>query len=272
MPVRLADLFANSKPIIGPVQLLPLPGSPAFGGSVDAVVDAAVEDARSLAAGGVDGLILENMGDAPFFADDVPPETVASIGRVAGELRVASPDLPLGVNVLRNAARASLAIAQAFGGSFIRVNVLTEAFVTDQGLIDGAAAGLLRARRLMGAEHVAVFADVHVKHAAPLLARSIRDSALDMLERGGADVLIVSGARTGSAANVGDVEAVTGLGADVILGSGVDLSNADAMLTAADGAIVASAFRPGGDLSKRVDRSLVERFMTVIERVRGAGA
>jgi uncharacterized protein len=268
MPVRLADLFAEPKPIIGPVQLLPLPGSPRFGGSVDAIVDAAVEDARSLAAGGVDGLILENMGDAPFFTDAVPPETVASMARIAGEVRAAAPALPLGVNVLRNAARASLAIAHAYGGTFIRVNVLTEAFVTDQGLIEGGAADLLRARRLMGAESAAILADVHVKHAAPLLARSIRESALDLVERGGADVLVVSGTRTGSAAELADVAAVSGLGADVILGSGVDPSNVEAMLNAADGAIVASTFRPGGDLSKRVDPGLVERFMAMVHGVR----
>jgi membrane complex biogenesis BtpA family protein len=272
MAVRLSDLFAAPKPIIGPVQLLPLPGSPGFAGSVDAVVDAAIEDALALAAGGVDGLILENMGDAPFFTDQVPPETVASIGRVAAEVRTALPSLPLGVNVLRNAARASLAIAHAHGGSYIRVNVLTESFVTDQGLIEGAAADLLRARRLMDAGAVAILADVHVKHAAPLLARSIRESALDMIERGGADVLVVSGTRTGSAADLADVEGVRGLGADVILGSGVDPANAAATLTVADGAVVASAFRPGGDLSKRVDRAMVERFMAVVGGVRDAGA
>ncbi len=268
--MRLSDLFAEPKPIIGPVQLLALPGSPGFGGSVDAVVDAALEDARALVSGGVDGLILENMGDAPFFTSSVPEETVAAIGRVAGEMRRAAPDVPLGVNVLRNAARASLAIAHAFGGSFIRVNVLTETYVTDQGSIEGVAAELLRARRLIGAEHVAIFADVHVKHAAPLLPRPIRDSALDMLERGGADVLVVSGSRTGAAADPGDVEAVSGLGADVVLGSGVTAGNAVEMLRAADGAIVATAFRPGGDLSKRVDRGSVDAFMDVVRGLRTA--
>jgi uncharacterized protein len=268
VPTRLADLFSEPKPIIGSVQLLPLPGSPGFGGSMDAVSDAALEDATTLAAGGVDGLILENMGDAPFLKGEVPAETVAAIARVASDIRRAVPDLPFGVNVLRNAARASLAVAHAFGGSFIRVNVLTEASVTDQGLIEGVAAELLRVRRLIGAERVAVFADVHVKHAAPLLQRSIRDSALDMVERGGADVLVVSGPRTGAAAEIEDVASVQGLGADVMLGSGVSVLNAPAMLAAADGAIVASAFRPGGDLSKRVVRAAVDRFMDVIRDLR----
>jgi membrane complex biogenesis BtpA family protein len=176
-------------------------------------------------------------------------------------------DLPFGVNVLRSAARASLAVAQSFGGLFIRVNVLTEASVTDQGLIEGSAAQLLRARRLMGADGIAIFADVHVKHAAPLLARPIRDSALDMVERGGADVLVVSGPRTGAAASVDDLDAVRDL-ADVVLGSGVTRSNVQEMLAAADGAIVATAFRPGGDLSERVDGRLVDAFMDAVRTIR----
>jgi membrane complex biogenesis BtpA family protein len=269
--MRLADLFPTAKPIIAPIQLLPLPGSPRFGGSVDGIVEAALEDLEALEAGGADGYIIENLGDAPFFKTEVPPETVASMGRVAADIR-RSTAKPLGVNALRSAGRASLAVAHAFGGSFIRVNVLTEAYVTDQGVIEGVAADLLRARRLMGAEHVAVFADVHVKHAAPLLPRPIRASALDMVERGGADVLVISGPRTGAAADVADVEAVRGLGADVVLGSGVTASNASTMLGVADGAIVATAFRPDGDLSKRADPALVQAFMDVVRGVRGDAA
>jgi len=267
--MSLADLFDTPKPVVAPIQLLPLPGSPRFGGSVEAAVDAALTDLEALDAGGVDGFVLENLGDAPFLKADVPPETVASMGRVAAEVR-RSTSKPFGVNVLRNAGRAALAVAHAFGGSFVRVNVLTEAFVTDQGIVEGVAAELLRARRMLGAESVAIFADVHVKHAAPLLPRPIRESAMDMVERGGADVLVISGPRTGAAADVADVAAVRGLGADVVLGSGVTATNAPAMLRAADGAIVATAFRPDGDLSKRADRALVEAFMDVVRTIRAA--
>jgi predicted TIM-barrel enzyme len=115
---------------------------------------------------------------------------------------------------------------------------------------------------------VAIFADVHVKHAASLLTRPIRDSALDMVERGGADVLVISGPRTGAAADLGDLREVAGLGADIVLGSGVTRDNAREMLGSADGAIVASAFRPGGDLSKRVEQPAVERFMAVVRELR----
>jgi membrane complex biogenesis BtpA family protein len=269
--MRLSDLFAQPKPIIAAVHLLPLPGSPGYGGSMEEVVDAAARDATALVAGGVDGLIVENLGDAPYFKTDVPPETVAAMSRVAAELAGTSAgELPFGVNVLRNDGRAALAIAHAFGGRFIRVNVLTEASVTDQGLIEGAAADLLRARRLIGAERVAIFADVHVKHAAPLLGRPIRESAEDMVERGGADVLVISGPRTGSAADLADVAAVSGLGADVVIGSGVSTESVPEALRAADGAIVATAFRPGGDPSKGVDSELVEGFVDAVRAVRSS--
>jgi membrane complex biogenesis BtpA family protein len=269
--MRLSDLFPQPKPIIAAIHLLALPGSPGFGGSMDEVVDAALRDAAALVSGGVDGLMVENLGDAPFFKDTVPPETIAAMSRLAAELRTTpAGELPLGINVLRNDGRAALAIAHAFGGRFIRVNVLTEAYVTDQGLIEGIAADLARARRLLGAERVAIFADVHVKHGTPLLQRPIRESAEDMVERGGADVLVVSGPRTGSAADLGDVTAVSGLGVDVVLGSGVSTGSVADAMRVADGAIVATAFRTGGDLSKGADAGLVEEFMDAVRAVRSS--
>lgn len=267
--MELGDLFSVDRPIIAPVALLPLPGSPGYDGNFDGVVETALEDARVLESCGVDALSLENLGDAPFFKTDAPPETVASMGRVLSEIRRGTA-LPIGVNVLRNCARASLAVAHASGGDFIRVNVLTEAYVTDQGIVEGVAAELMRARRLMGAEGIAVFADVHVKHASPLLQRPIRESALDLVERGLADVLVVSGARTGAPPSVEDLHSVRDV-RSVVIGSGVTEQNAEELLSSADGAIVATAFRVDGDVRNRVDRARVERIMSIVGRLRSGG-
>ena len=264
--VRLRELLGAERPVIGSIALLPLPGSPRFGGELEPVVEAALEDASALESGGVDGLSVENIGDAPYFTTEAPPETVASIGRVLAELR-RQTDLPLGVNVLRNCARASLGLAQAFGGGFIRVNVLTEAAMTDQGLIEGVAAELMRARRLLGADRIAVFADVHVKHAVPLVGRPIRESALDLIERGLADAVVVSGSRTGQAPKKEDLEAVRGLG-EVVIGSGLTAQNVGDLFPRADGAIVATTFREGGNLARRVDPARVKEFMEEVRRIR----
>lgn len=154
------------KPVIGMVHLRPLPGAPLFGGSLDAVIEAARADVRALATGGCDGLLFENFGDRPFRKTEVDPETIAAMTRVITEARREAP-LLFGVNVLRNDPIAALAVAAATGASFIRVNVHTGAMVTDQGIIEGNAGESLR-RRARIAPDVAIFADHFVKHASPL--------------------------------------------------------------------------------------------------------
>ena len=264
--MTLHDIFHERLPIIAPLALRPLPGSPRYGGSLDAVIERALTDLTVLEAGGVDGITFENLGDAPFFTSEAPPETVASFGAVMAEVRRATA-LPCGVNVLRNCSRAALALAHAFGGHFIRVNVLTEAYVTDQGIIEGSAAELMRVRRLIGADDVAVFADVQVKHAAPLLVRSIAEAALDAVERGLADVLIVSGTRTGSPASADDVQRVRAVG-PTLIGSGLTPDNAPDLLPRADGAIVGTYFHVDGIIENPVDPGRVDRFMSVVRRLR----
>src|SRR5262249_52516553 len=140
----------------------------------------------------------ENYGDAPFFAVEVPSETVAMLALALREVRAVAGALPLGVNVLRNDARAALGLCAATGAQFLRVNVHTGVMATDQGLIQGHAAEPLRVRRRLCPE-VLVLADVHVKHATPPLGEELADAAEDAFRRGRADALVVSGARTGSA-------------------------------------------------------------------------
>jgi membrane complex biogenesis BtpA family protein len=264
--VDLRKIFPVELPIVAPIAVKSLPGSPGYAGDLERVIAAAVKDAKVLDESGVDGLSFENLGDAPFFKNDAPPETIASLGRVIGEVKRVS-SLPIGVNVLRNCARASLALSYAYGGRWIRVNVLTEAYVTDQGIIEGIAADLMRYRRMLGAEGVAVFADVHVKHAAPLVQRPIRESALDMVERGLADALIVTGPRTGSPPSPEDLKAVRGL-KDVLIGSGLNHENARSLLPLADGAIVATCFRKGDNVLNPVDPQRVRSFLSIVRSLR----
>lgn len=262
----LRKIFSLDFPIIAPVILKALPGSPGYAGNLERVIEAAVKDAKALDECGVDGLSFENLGDAPFFKNEAPPETVASFGRIIGEARRAS-SLPIGVNVLRNCASASLALSHAYGGRWIRVNVLTEAYVTDQGIIEGVAAELMRYRRALGAENVAVFADVRVKHASPLVERPIRVSALDMVERGMADALIVTGPRTGSPPSSGDLKALRGL-KEVLIGSGLNQENVRRLLPLADGAIVASSFRKEGAVMNPIDPQRVRSFISIVRSLR----
>ena len=75
----MKTLFAHRKLLIGVVHLKPLPGSPRWGGDLEALIEFAVQDARSYVRGGAHALFLENFGDVPFTKCEVAPETIKDI-------------------------------------------------------------------------------------------------------------------------------------------------------------------------------------------------
>ena len=239
--------------LIGMVHLGPLPGSPQFSGSFDAVIEAAVQDATVLAESGFDALMVENFGDAPFFATSVPAVTIAAMTAATRTIQSATP-LPVGVNVLRNDAIGALGVASATGAAFIRVNVLAGVMYTDQGAIEGRSADVARTRSAWCPE-VEVWADVMVKHATAPPGLRIEDAAADLAERGGADAVIVSGVSTGSAVDLhelGKVREAIG-NTRLVIGSGADEGSIGALLAVADSAICGTATKLDGVTTNPVD-------------------
>lgn len=256
--------FWSQKPVIGMLHLPPLPGAPRATGAWEARLDGVKADAAALLEGGCHGLMLENFGDAPFYPGRVPASVVAATTRVACEIRAMFAG-PLGINILRNDGCGALAVAAASGADFIRVNVLCGARVTDQGLIEGIAHELLRDRRYLQAEHVAIFADVDVKHSAALAARPLQDEVQDMLHRGMADAVIVSGSGTGAPVDLTKLQAVKKAagGCPVVIGSGTTSENLQSMARYADGFVVGSSFKKGDDVMAPVDVARVAMLMRV---------
>jgi len=254
------------KPVIGMLHLAALPGSPLYGGSLSTIREAVLRDAQLLAEGGVNGLMIENFGDTPFFPGRVPAHVVAHMTAIAAQVRQAVPDLPLGINVLRNDGLSALAIAHAVGADYIRVNVLCGARVADQGLLQGIAHDLLRLRAELKAENIKIFADVDVKHSAPLAERPIADEVDDTLHRGMADALIVSGAGTGKPTDPDKVKLVKSAakGAPVFLGSGVTPQTLPSLLPHADGFIIGTYFKQDGVASNAVDPQRVRELMRAL--------
>lgn len=263
MQAMLDEWSGVKHPVIGMVHLRPLPGSPRYAGGFDAVIEAALADAKTWASAGAHGLMMENFGDVPFYKDDVPRETVAAMTKLASELRRAVPGLPLGINVLRNDGLSALAVAAAVGASYVRVNVLSGAAVTDQGVIEGKAAGLMRYRKTLGAEQVKVLADVRVKHAAPLALRPLQEEVEELVQRAGADAVIVSGSGTGKPTDLSHAAAVKRYAGDtpVLIGSGADASSMPQLKGACDGFIVGSAAKPGGKIDEPVDLELAKQIV-----------
>lgn len=247
------------------VHLGALPGAPGFDGDRDALRDAMVRDAARLEAGGVDALMLENFGDAPFYADDVPKHVVASMAALATDLR-RETDLPFGVNVLRNDAEASVSVAAAADADFVRVNVHSGARLTDQGVVTGEAADTVRLRERLGAD-VSVLADVDVKHSAALAERPLGEEVAELVERGWADGLVASGAGTGHETDRDHLETVVAarddLGSDapVFVGSGVTQRTAESTLDLADGVIVGTALKENEETTAPVDEERVRALV-----------
>ncbi len=253
--------------LVGMVHLDALPGAPGFGGDLAAVIASALDDAACLAEAGFGALMVENFGDAPFYPDRVPPETVAAMSRVVGEI-TSRFDLPVGVNVLRNDALAALAVAAVTGAEIIRVNVLSGIMYTDQGPIRGEAAEVARTRIRLCPE-VRIFADVFVKHAVPPPGLGIDVAAHDLWQRGGADALIVSGSGTGAAVDPAQVRAVRDAVPDapLLLGSGVTPDTVATLADMADGAIVGSWVKVDGDVSNPVDPTRASELVAAAREV-----
>ena len=256
-----------SRSLIGMVHLPPLPGSPRWQGSMKHAMTAALADAVTLADAGIDALLVENYGDVPFTRGRVEPATIAAMTMIVGEIRRARPHLPLGVNVLKNDARAALGIACATDAAFIRVNVHAGAVVADQGIVQSEAYATLRDRRLLAAD-VLIFADVQGKHAAPLAPVDLEQEARDLVYRGLADALVVSGRATGAATPTGDVKRVRRAVPNIplVVGSGVTPDTAAELLAHADALIVGTAIKRDGDVRNPVD---AERVRRLVEAVRG---
>jgi membrane complex biogenesis BtpA family protein len=235
---------------------------------MDEVVETAAEDARLLVECGFPALLVENFGDAPFYPDHVPPETIAAMTAAVAAVRQSG--VPLGVNVLRNDALAALGVAAATGAEFIRVNVLTGVMYTDQGAITGRAADVQR-RHAVLCPNVEVWADVMVKHATPPPGLDAAQAAENTVERGLADALIVSGSGTGVVPDLTEAKLVreaVPANTRLVIGSGATPDNINALAGVADTIIVGSSIKVGGDITKRPDPLRAREF---VEKARERG-
>jgi hypothetical protein len=226
---------------------------------MNAVLERARSDARTLVEAGYDGIMVENFGDAPFFADDTPKVSIAAMALAVAE--VCAAGLPTGVNVLRNDALGALAVAAVTDASFVRVNVLSGMMYTDQGPIVGQAAQIARTRQEICPD-TAILADVFVKHAAAPAGLSLVDATNDLVERAGADAVVVSGSGTGSPTDLGDLRTVAEHShLPVYVGSGATAATIAEILSIGDGAIVGSATKVDGIATNPVD---LERAAAIV--------
>jgi membrane complex biogenesis BtpA family protein len=270
-PNAIAALFGRRKAVIGVIHSRALPGSPAYEGApMEDIIEFAVAEAGRYRQGGVDGLIVENHGDIPFAKPaDLGPETAACMAVMTRAVRLAT-GLPVGVNVLANGAVQAIAVAKAAGAGFVRVNQWANAYVANEGFIEGRAGEAARYRAWLHARSVRIFADVHVKHGAHAIVadREVPEMARDA-EFFDADVAIATGQRTGDAASLDELRAIAGgTSLPVAVGSGVNPDNVGDILSVADAVIVASYLKRDGVWWNEVDPDRLATFMRAVAQAR----
>jgi hypothetical protein len=261
------------RALVGMVHVGALPGTPMAAEPLDRVVERAVDEARLYEAEGFTAVAIENMHDRPYLRGGVGPEIVAAMTAIASAVRRAIA-VPLGIQILAGANREALAVAHASGADFVRVEGFVFAHVADEGLIQSCAGDLLRYRRQIGAERVAIVADVKKKHSAHAITAdvSIAETA-HAAQFFLADGVVVSGASTGLPAAAEDVEAAArAVTIPVLVGSGVTAENIG-RYAAADGFIVGTSLKHGGQWEAPVERAraraMVEAWRWLAPREHG---
>jgi len=271
MTSLLHDLFGVSKPIIAMVHLRALPGRPQHdrAAGLQPIIDSAARDVQALQEAGVDGLLFCNEADLPYQLT-VDHAAVAAMAAVIAELK-REISLPFGVNLVWDPT-ASLAVARATGASFIR-EVFTGVYESDLGLMrpDFGAIGAYRAD--IGAQSVALFANITPEFASSVGHRTLEQRARSAIYLG-VDALLVSGAITGEPTDLKQLCQVKAAvpGTAVLANTGVTAETVGEVLDRADGAIVGTALKTGGVTWNPVDPARAAQFMTAARRARQSAA
>ncbi|WP_297486709.1 BtpA/SgcQ family protein [Thermococcus sp.] len=262
MTHKFQKIFGNKKAVIGMIHLQALPGTPKYDGSTNQIIEKALNEACTYQQAGIDALMIENMHDVPYTKNDVGHE-ISSLTAIIAYLIKQKTGLPLGIQILAGANKAALATALSAGANFIRAEGFVFGHLADEGYIDSQAAELLRYRKQIGAEHIAIFTDIKKKHSSHALT-----SDLDIVEMAHAaafflsDGLIVTGMHTGDTADLNELKKVkTATNLPVLVGSGVDLDNVTDYMAVTDALIIGSYFKKDGYWANDVDGDKVRALM-----------
>jgi membrane complex biogenesis protein, BtpA family len=269
---EITRLYGRDHALIGMLHLLPLPGAPRFepATGMARVIEQAEREAQQLVDAGFDGFIVENGWDIPFVKpEDLGPETAAALAAVVTHLRRVFPRIPIGVNCLANAVDTSIAVAIAAGGNFVRANQWANAYIANEGFIEGRAGMVSRYRHAIGADAVTVWADVKVKLGSHAITadRSLTEQARDAAWFD-ANALIVTGRRLGDpplAEDLSEIRDATNL--PVVVGSGVRVDNLEEIFEFADAVIVGSSIKEGGIWHGAMDVSVLVAMTAERDRI-----
>jgi membrane complex biogenesis BtpA family protein len=266
--LKFKQIFSKKHTIIGMIHVLALPGTPKYRGSIQEIIDLSVSEAALYKKAGIDALMIENMHDVPYTKNEVGAEINSVMTLVAKAIKD-EVGLPSGIQILAGANKTALAVAKATGLEFIRAEGFVFGHVADEGYIDSQAADLLRYRKMIDAENIAIFTDIKKKHSAHAITADV-----DIVDTAHAaefflsDGLIITGKQTGHSADVKEIKAVSkSVHIPVLIGSGVTLENLETFLPLADALIVGSYFKENGYWENTLNYRRIADFMEKVNQI-----
>lgn len=267
MPMqKFRSIFKIECPIIGVIHVKALPGTPKNKLESAQIIDEALKEALIYKKAGIDAIIIENMHDVPYLKGKVGHE-ITSIMALIGYSVKQNTNLPVGIQILAGANQEAIAVAKASQLDFIRAEGFVFGHVADEGYIDAQAGELLRYRKQIDAEHIAVFTDIKKKHSSHALTQDI--SLLDTAKAAQfflSDGVVVTGSHTGVPASTDELkELKASLDFPVIVGSGVTLQNVSEYLPICDAMIVGSYFKDQGYWENKLSYERVAGLMELVK-------
>jgi hypothetical protein len=243
----------KNKQLIGMVHCLPLLGAPGHT-SMDDVIERAIKDAKTLEKAGFDAIMVENMLDKPLGV------TLDFKARVALSIVVdrvcETVNLPVGIDAAFNDYEAALTIAKVTKASFIRIPIFVDTVIAHTGIISPCAREAIYYRDALDANDIKIYADIQVKHTTLLKDIPIQTSA-QMAVGMGADVLIVTGASTGTETPIDTIASLKEhIKVPIFAGSGVDHENIKKQMDVIDGAIIGSSLKENKMISNPINFDL----------------
>ncbi|MCX7625868.1 MAG: BtpA/SgcQ family protein [Candidatus Sumerlaeaceae bacterium] len=268
----MTQLDFSKKVMVGMVHLRALPGTPRSSLPVREICTIAASEARQLREAGFDALLVENMHDVPYLRREVGPEVTAAVTAAVCAVRHAV-DCPVGVQILAGANREALAAALAGDAQFIRCEGFVFGHIADEGWLESDAGALLRMRKALRAEHIAIWADVKKKHSSHAVTADISlAEAVHAAEFFAAEAVVVTGRATGDTTPLADIqEAKRASRLPVIVGSGTTPDTLRDQWHAADGFIIGSWLKRDGHWANELDADRISSIMLVAHQLRTSG-
>jgi membrane complex biogenesis BtpA family protein len=257
--------LGKRKSVLGMVHLSPLPGTPFHEeGSLGQIVDAAVESACALAEGGADGCLVQTVDRVYAPGEESDPARTAAMALVVNSIAQATGEgFQIGVQLMSNALKASLAVAEVAGGSYIRASALVGATLTPHGMIEARPLEVMEYRAKIRAQHVRIIAEVASMHFQWFGgARPVAEVARAAMSAGADAVALCHRDEARVLEMIASVRE-TVPGAPVILAGYTSHENAARLLAAADGAFVGTCLERGG-WGGQIDPGRVRAYMDIV--------